>query len=261
MIEINPEVFSFGAVHIRWYGVMAACGLMAAFLVMQKRAEKYSFTKDNVSDMLFWGMLSAIVGARALYVIRFWDEGFAGRPFISVFKVFEGGLVFFGGFCGAALILLGMCIWRKWAIWKVADLVAPALALGHAFGRMGCLLNGCCYGFAYEGFGAFRYVDENHGTFPLQLFSALGNVLICLALLFCEKKGWLKQKLFLGYMVMYNIGRFCIEFGRGDYPAEQRVWGLTPAQITCLWLLPAVCAVYAIVYFVAKRIKIGAASK
>ena len=261
MIEINPEVFSVGFVHIRWYGVMAACGLMAAFLLMQKRAEKYAFTKEHVSDMLFWGMLAAIVGARALYVIRFWEEEFAERSFLSVFKVFEGGLVFFGGFCAAAICLLVMCSWRKWAVWKVADLVSPALALGHAFGRMGCLLNGCCYGFAYEGFGAFRYMHVEHGTFPLQLFSALGNVVICMVLLFCEKKGWLKQRLFLAYMVMYNIGRFCIEFGRGDYPAEQRVCGLTPAQITCLWLLPAVCIVYVIVYFAAKRFKKGAASK
>ena len=259
MIEINPELISIGVLHIRWYGIMAACGLFAAFLVMQKRAEKYAFTKENVSDIIFWGMLSAIIGARALYVVRFWEEEFAGRSFLAVFKVFEGGLVFFGGFCGAALLLLGMCFWRKWAVWRVADLVSPALALGHAFGRMGCLLNGCCYGFPYEGFGAFRYMHVEQGTFPLQLFSALGNVLICLVLLFCEKKGWFKQKLFLAYMVMYNVGRFCIEFGRGDYPPEQRLWGLTPAQITCIWLLPAVCAVYAAVYVVARFKKSNAA--
>ena len=93
-------------------------------------------------------------------------------------------------------------------------------------------------------------MNEPHGTFPLQLFSSLGNVLICLALLYIEKRGWLKQRLFWAYMVLYNIGRFCIEFGRGDYPAEQLVWGLTPAQITCLWLLPAVCAVYGIAFLI-----------
>lgn len=255
MIEINPEVISIGAMHIRWYGVMAACGLLAAFLLMQKRCDKYGFTKDNVSDMVFWTMLAVIIGARTLYVIRFWDEGFAGRPFISVCKVYEGGLVFFGGFCGAALLLVGMSYWRKWPVWKVADFVSPALALGHAFGRMGCLLNGCCYGFPYDGFCAFRYVDEPNGTFPLQFFSALGNLIICLVLLLCEKKGWLKKRLFLAYMVMYNIGRFCIEYGRGDYPAEQRVQGLTPAQITCLWLLPAVCVVYAVFHFAGRSIK------
>ena len=252
MLVINPEAFSVGSIHIRWYGVMAACGLLAALLLMQRRCEKYDFTRDNVSDLTFWSMLAAIVGARTLYVIRFWDEGFAGRPFLSVFKIYEGGLVFFGGFCGAALLVLGFCLWRKWAVWRAADLISPALALGHAFGRLGCLLNGCCHGFAYEGFGAFRYADSIEGTFPLQLFSSLGNFGICLVLLWFERRGWLKKRLFLAYMVMYNVGRFCIEFGRGDYPAEQRVWGLTPAQITCLWLLPAVCAIYAIAYFWAR---------
>ena len=99
MLEISPEVFSVGAIHIRWYGVMAACGLLSGLLLMQRRCGRYGFTRDNVSDLTFWCMVFAIIGARALYVIRFWDEGFAGRSFLSVFKVYEGGLVFFGGFC------------------------------------------------------------------------------------------------------------------------------------------------------------------
>ena len=227
---------------------MAACGLASAYWLMSRRAKRYGMTGNDVSDLMFWSMLAAIVGARALYVVRFWGEEFAGRPFMSVFKVYEGGLVFFGGFAAAAAVVVAISLFRKWPLWHAGDLIAPALALGHACGRIGCLLNGCCYGFEYEGPLAFKYAHVPHGTFPLQLLSSIGNVLICLALLFIERKGWCRKRLFLIYIILYSIGRFCIEFGRGDYPAEQLAFGLTPAQVTCLWLLPCFTAAYLVAW-------------
>ncbi len=248
MISINPEVISAGPLHIRWYGVMAATGLAVAYWLMSRRAKRYGMNGNDVSDLLFWAMLSALVGARALYVIRFWGEEFSSRPFISVFKVYEGGLVFFGGFAAAAIAVIAVSLIRKWEIWRAADLMSPSLALGHAFGRIGCLLNGCCFGFDYSGPLAFKYEHVPFGTFPLQLFSAIGNVLICLCLLWMEKKGLCKKRLFLAYMALYNVGRFCLEFGRGDYPKEQLLYGLTPAQVTCLWLLPSIAIVYLVAW-------------
>ena len=165
-----------------------------------------------------------------------------------------------------ALVIVARC--RRWAVWRIADLVAPALALGHAFGRIGCLINGCCFGFPYDGPCAVRYpayvdgfpnsvaaVQAEKGlltltedtiwsvpTFPLQAIAAIGNVLICLLLLWMEKRQWFRRRLFLAYIIMYTVGRFLLEFGRGDYLVKTA--GLTPSQITCLWLLPAAIAVY-----------------
>ena len=253
MISIDPEVFSVGPLSIRWYGVMAAIGLSCTYFLMSRRAKLYNMTVNDVSDMVFWAMLAAIGGARTLYVIRFWKEEFAARSFLAVFKINEGGLVFFGGFAGAAIAIVVLSLIRKWELWRAADLIAPALALGHASGRIGCLLNGCCYGFDYSGPLAFKYEHTVHGTFPLQLCSSVGNIVICLVLLWLEKKGRCKKRIFLTYMVLYNIGRFVVEFGRGDYPKEQLLCGLTPAQVTCLWLLPCVVAVYLVAFFISKR--------
>lgn len=253
MVAINPEAFSIGPLHIRWYGVMAATGLAVAYWLMSRRAKQYEMSNNDVSDLLFWAMLAALFGARALYVIRFWNEEFANQSFLSIFKIYEGGLVFFGGFAGAVIAVIVLSLVRKWKLWRAADLMSPPLALGHAFGRIGCLLNGCCHGFAYSGPLAFKYEHTVQGTFPLQLCSSIGNVLICLCLLWLEKKGLCKKRLFLAYMVLYNIGRFIIEFGRGDYPKEQLLFGLTPAQVTCLWLLPCVIVIYVVAFYMQKN--------
>lgn len=242
---VNPELISVGFLHIRWYGVMAACGVVFAYWVMMKRREKYGFSSNDVSDVLFWGMAGALVGARLLYVFRFWKEQFAG-DFLAIFKIYEGGLVFLGGFALSAIVLLVMCRIRRWRVANLADLMAPALPLGHAFGRIGCLLNGCCHGFRYEGFGSMRYAYPAWPTFPLQFFSALANVALALFLLWLEKKGKCRRALFLVYLGFYAVGRFCLEFGRGDYPAEQLWHGLTPAQVTCLWMAPATALLWII---------------
>ncbi|MBQ6472106.1 MAG: prolipoprotein diacylglyceryl transferase [Victivallales bacterium] len=246
---LNPEIISIGPLSLRWYGLMAACGLLSAFLLAGKRAKRYGFTQQTVSDIVFWGMLAGLIGARALYVIRFWSEEFADRP-ADIFKIYQGGLVFYGGFAGATIIVLLMCWKNHWAPWRAADLLAPALALGHAFGRIGCLLNGCCYGFVYQGPLAISYSHCPGSRFPVQGLFSFCDLCICGALLWLERHGKCRRHLFLVYLCLYSVARFCAEYARGDYPAEQLWHGLTPAQITCLWALP----VSLLVYYAAPRL-------
>lgn len=269
---IDPVAFTLGPFAVRWYGICIALGMLAAFQLQLWRAKRYSFTPEQVSDITFVAMSAGLVGARVFYVIRFWQQEFASRPW-DMFKVHQGGLVFYGGFLGAVLALAIFAWRRRWQLWRLADLMAPALALGHAFGRIGCLLNGCCFGFVYGGWGAIRYPALVNGclngvtyvqmekglltptadmvwtlpTFPLAAVAAVGNLTLALLLLWLEKKNLFAGRLFLVYVVLYTCGRFLLEFGRGDY--LQKTAGMTPAQITCLWLLPVTIAVYAAVTF------------
>ena len=253
---INPELLHFGTINIRWYGICAAVGLLSAYWLQMYRRQKYNFTEGQVSDLTFFCMMGAIVGARLAYVIRFWDEEFAGQGIAEIFKVYNGGLVFYGGFLGAVLIGAVLCRYRHWSWGQASDLMTPALPLAHACGRIGCLLNGCCFGFPYQGPLAVDY--GVHGmsvlhiqkmleqvppdaslplpTFPIEGIAAIVNVLICLILLWSEKRGFAKNRLFFLYGIIYSIARFCTEFGRGDYVNLNH--GLTPAQVTCLWILP-----------------------
>ena len=251
-MQIQPEIFSLGPLSIRWYGVMVACGFLAAFFLGLKRSKRYGFTQDDVSDCIAWAVVGALAGARLLYVIRFWKEEFADDP-LSILKIYQGGLVFLGGFAGALLLLLILSRRRRWAFWQIADFAAPMIPLGQAFGRIGCLLNGCCHGVEYHGALAFQYPTVPHPVFPIQACYSLGALALCGLLLWLERREHCRRHLFLVYLVCYSIGRFCLEFGRGDYPARQLHGGLTPAQITCLWLLPLACAVYSAMAYAARK--------
>ena len=105
---------------------------------------------EKVLDLGPWLIVGAIIGARTLYVITFWKEQFAGEPIWEVFMVQKGGLVYYGGLIGASLACILYARIRKLGLWKLADVLAPSIALGYVFGRIGCLMNGCCYGRACD---------------------------------------------------------------------------------------------------------------
>ncbi len=243
-MKIDPVVFQLGPLSVRWYGVMVACGFLGAFFLGLRRCKRYRFRNDDVSDCIFWAVIGGLAGARLLYVIRFWEE-FAVNP-LDILKIYQGGLVFLGGFAGAAIAILLLARRRKWEFWRIADFAAPMLPLGQAFGRIGCLLNGCCYGRCTHRWFQMDYQHLPYPVFPIQALYSLGAFALCGLLLWLEWKGHFEKRRFLVYLVCYCVGRFCLEFGRGDYPREQLLAGLTPAQITCLWLLPLAVAIYAI---------------
>ncbi len=254
MIQISPVFFTLGPICIRWYGLMAALGLIAAYVVLVKRAKKYSFTSNDVSDMIFWIVLAGFLGARLLYVIRYWNDVFR-NDFMEIFRVYNGGLVFLGGLGLSIIAGLVLARIRKWNLGTMTDFIAPALPIGHAFGRMGCLLNGCCYGFHYEGPLSFKYEYSLYPAFPLQGVAFLVNIGLGALILYLETKKKFENRRFLLYMLLYSILRFALELGRGDYPKEQLLWGMTPAQITCLWLLPLTVLIWLVLDYLWKTKK------
>ena len=245
---INPVFLHIGRLEIRWYGVMIALGVLAAYWLQVARGKRYGVNADKISDITFCALVAGIVGARLLYVIRFWDEYFADGNLLEMIAVWHGGLVFQGGFIAGFIAVVAYARIKKLDIGALGDLVAPSLAVGHAFGRVGCLLNKCCYGFQpYDGFCAIHYEKDAAGYFPVQGVECIGNLLICAALLLLERFGIAKRRLFIIYMMATTVLRFMDEFLRGDYPKEQIHGGLTPAQVICLWLLPLLGLAYAAV--------------
>ncbi len=268
---INPVFLQLGKISIRWYGICTALGLLAGYFLQLYRAKRYSFTKDMVADLTFFCMLAGVLGARMAYVLRFWQQEFAGENLLRIFMVWEGGLVFQGGFIAAAVTGMILVKLRKWNLANAADLMAPALPAAHAIGRIGCLINGCCFGFLYEGPLSVHYPADGNsvlfiqkqqgllppealqcaGTFPVAGLESICNILVCLLLLFLERKNRLKGRLFLLYVLLYSILRFSLEFARGDYLT--RSFGLTNAQITCLWIIPLTAVAWLTLNFISKR--------
>jgi phosphatidylglycerol:prolipoprotein diacylglycerol transferase len=209
-------------------------------------------------DVMLAAMLGGIVGARALYVIQNWDLEFSGSP-LDALAVWHGGLVFYGGFLGAAITVITWSLRKRWPLLAVGDMVAPALPLGHALGRVGCLLNGCCFGRPWHGPLGITYPGQTADgllngplhvqrqlrlvapdalacvpVFPIQVVEAVGNLALCGLLLYLGGRPGLRNRLFPVYLLLYAPLRFAVEFGRGDY--LQRTWGLTSAQWLCLVL-------------------------
>lgn len=231
-----PELFTIFGITVYSYGLLVAIGFFAGMTYITKYSDNISVKKDQMYDFLFYLIVVSIIGARLLYVLVNVDS-FIQHP-LDVIKVWQGGLVFYGGFIAAVLYALIYCKYKKINIKRLADVFAPALALGHSFGRIGCLLSGCCYGKETHCF-----ISVNN-RYPTQIFEAVGNLIIFFILHKLYKKSHKDGHVFLLYLIFYSVLRFSIEFFRGDDRGSFFL-GLSPAQnISIVILLVAVVLLF-----------------
>ncbi len=233
---MHPIAFYFGSLPIRWYGVMMALAFLAGLWTATRRARLVNVSGDIIADVTLWLMGGSIIGARLFYVTTYWKQEFADEPFREVFMIQHGGLVYFGGLIGASIAGIFYLVWKKLPVWKIADILAPSVALGSVFGRIGCLLNGCCYGRACDLPWAIHFPadHETHGTavHPTEIYDALLNLILYLALAWLFRRKKFDGQIFAGYLIGYALCRFTVEFFRGDYPADHIHVGLfTSAQL------------------------------
>jgi phosphatidylglycerol:prolipoprotein diacylglycerol transferase len=254
---VHPIAFNLGSLPIRWYGVMMALAFFAGLWTAMRRARLANVSADVIADVTLWLMAGSIIGARFVYVTTYWKQEFTDQPFREVFMIQHGGLVFYGGLIGAAIAGAIYLHWKKLQVWKIADILAPSIALGSVFGRIGCLFNGCCYGRACDLPWAIRFPSghETRGVpvHPTEIYDALLNFILYLVLAWLFRRAWAPKiedgkskmekgfspssvrpagQIFALYLVGYAICRFIVEFFRGDYPPDHIHAGLfTSAQI------------------------------
>jgi phosphatidylglycerol:prolipoprotein diacylglycerol transferase len=182
-------------------------------------------------------MIGAILGARAVYVATYWQEEFAGQPLQEIFAIWHGGLVYYGGLIGASLAGLIFLRWKKLPVWKIADVLAPSIALGSVFGRVGCLLNGCCYGRACDLPWAIRFPADNPlhppttPVHPTEAYDALLNLGLYFFLAWLFRRRKFDGQIFATYLLCYAVTRSFVEYFRGDYNDAHHHYGLTPGQL------------------------------
>ena len=240
---MHPIAFKLGTVAIHWYGIMVAFGFLVALWAAARRGALDGFTPDQILDLGPWLIVGAIAGARTLYVLTFWREQFADKPFWEVFMIQHGGLVFYGGFIGASLAGILYARLKKLQIWKLFDTIAPSIALGYAFGRIGCLLNGCCYGRACSLPWAITFPPpvECAGTpvHPTQIYESLLGLCLYGGLAWLYRRKKFDGQIFAIYLIVYPLLRSFVEMFRGDYPPNQHFLGgrATPAQLVSIGIL------------------------
>ena len=215
-----PKLFSIGNFTIYTYGVLVALG----FFVGMQYIVKYSkniIGKQQVYDFLFYMILVGIVGARLFYVCL--DIPYYLSKPLEIVQVWKGGLVYYGGFIAVLIFTFFYFRNKKVNVIKLMDVFAPALALGHLFGRIGCFFSGCCYG---KNTDCFLAIAHKH---PTQLYEALGNLIIFFILHTLLKKPHKDGYVFVLYMLLYSVLRFSVEFFRGD-DRGIFIFSLSPAQ-------------------------------
>lgn len=135
---------------VRGYGVMLLTAIVSGVGLAMLRCEKIGVTKDQILQLAFWMMICGIAGARLFYVIQksdqFFNNGFSLSTIFKIVNMTQGGLVVYGSLIGGTIAGLLFMKFNKMPVWKTADVIAPGMVLGLAIGRIGCLMNGCCYG-------------------------------------------------------------------------------------------------------------------
>lgn len=238
---MHPVAFHIGNFTIYWYGIFAAVGFLLAFWTASRRAPREGIPGERIADLAPWLIGGAIVGARALFVISYWKEEFAGKPIWEIFMLRRSGLVYYGGLIGACLATIFYARIKNLRLWKVADIIAPSIALGHGIGRIGCLMTGCCYGRTTAMPWGIRFPSEHatHGltVHPTQVYESLLNLLLYLGLLWVYRRKKFDGQIFGLYLVGYALLRSFVELFRGDYPVYYLGGLVTPAQLVSIAIL------------------------
>jgi phosphatidylglycerol:prolipoprotein diacylglycerol transferase len=232
--------FKLGPLTVHWYGILMAIGFLAGLWTAGRRAKLVGISSEKIFDLGPWLIVGGILGGRVLYVISYWRESFAGN-LSEIFMIQHGGLVFYGGLIGATIAGIIYLRFKNLPVWKVADIIAPSIALGYVFGRLGCLMNGCCYGRECSLPWAIHFPADHatHGgpVHPTELYDSLLNLgFYCfLAWLFRRKK--FDGQVFAVYLIGYAILRSFVEYFRGDYPVYYLGGGVTPAQLVSIGII------------------------
>jgi len=225
VFTMRSVVFHLFDFPIHSFGACIAVGLLFAHFVISRLARRGGIANPEfASNILVLMILSGFIGARIAYVMEHWSAVYADAP-MSVFNLRGGGLMFYGGFITAFAVALVYARGAKIRILVLLDILAPALVLTHAFGRVGCFMNGCCYGRPTDAWygvnfppGSIPFV-EMHGLplIPAQLVEAAFNFLIFGILMLVAYKFKVRDGFRAGlYMILYAIVRFIVETLRAD---------------------------------------------
>jgi phosphatidylglycerol:prolipoprotein diacylglycerol transferase len=241
-IGIDPIIFSIGSFVVRWYGLMIDIAVITVVVWALRAVQKSAkLTYDTVLNAALIGVPSGLIFSRVLHIIDQWQY-FVSRPLSQLLS--GEGLTIYGAVLGAAL---GLWVYSKWSRFQfgiLADILAPATILGQAIGRVGCILNGCCYGLVTDlpwsivytnthsyGYLASSNLAEGVGLHPSVIYELLWDLVVFGILLKIGKRFKPDGALFAIYLALYSFGRLFIDFTRDGTPF---LFGLHQAQITSI---------------------------
>lgn len=236
-----PILFTLGPFPVHSYGFMLALAVLVSSWLFARAAAAKGISSEIIYDLVFWVVLAGIMGARLFFILL--NLSYFVREPLEMVMIQNGGLAWQGSFVGG--VAMGVFYIRKknLSLWDVLDTAAPFIALGHAIGRIGCLLNGCCFGHPVA-WGLFFPV-MNARLFPVQILMVVGQLIVFYMLRslqqaraeqspflagstfrLCARPGGV----FIVYLLLSSLERFIVEFFRADHEV---IFGLSIFQYVC----------------------------
>ena len=250
-----PILFQLNGLTVYAYGSILALGFMVGMALILLKARKEGVSMERVVELFCLAILSALIGARGLHVL-------VNLPLFiedpsKIFKVWEGGLVFYGGFLLAVLTTIGYMRWHRLPIWKMADLFTPSIALGLFFARIGCFMAGCCYGGETSLPWAVTFTDPHSlarlhiPLHPTQLYEAGSGLVLFFFLIWMEKRRSYDGQIFWLFLLLYSLVRFLIEFVRDD--SRGFLWGAFLSTSQTIGICLAILSLFMLFYLRRRR--------
>ncbi len=264
---MHSILLQIGPFTLRSYGLCMAIGFLLGWLAAGRLCKRTGQSGEFLSSLLTWLMLSAVLGARIAYVIEHWQVEFANN-LSAIIRIDQGGLMFYGGLIGAALLLLLYARVFQRPLLQLTDLILAVLPLGHALGRIGCFMHGCCYGkITHSSFGVCfpkespawweqlsavpplitQSAARSLPVIPTQLIEASANALLFALLYALYPKHHQRRGFITGcYLIAYATLRFVVEFLRGDPRLEVGPFSISQTISLGLAVLGAGCLILAV---------------
>lgn len=267
---MHPDLLSIGPFSLHTYGLLMALGFAAGLINWVWLGKREGYSPSVCADLMFWIILSGVGGARLAYILE--NIGDYGWNIVAWLRIDQGGLVFYGGFVAAGIMLVVYSRLKHLRLTRLLDFVVTAVPLAHALGRVGCFLNGCCYGalcsnttiavrFPRLSLPWYAHLHQKLITsdalqslpvYPVQLFEAAYNVLIYLVLITVYRRRKRVGIVTALYLTLYAVGRFSLEFFRGDKLDRTGLGMLSVGQIVSIPLF-----VFGLAYFLVLKAKLA----
>ncbi len=243
-IDISPVALSIGGFELRWYGIMVVLAIIAIIWIASREAKRVGISQDLVYSLAIWAVIAGLLVSRLVHVIDQWQYYMAHPRQIIAFE----GLTIYGAILGALIAAIVFCRVKKLSFWQVGDIIAPGAVLGQAIGRVGCILNGCCYGLPTDLPWSVTYTSPDSyarlgiAVHPTQIYLLLWNLVVFGVLWSLRKRLKPVGSLFLLYLALYALGDLGIRFLREGSPflfglQQAQLIGLAILVVTVPWLI------------------------
>ncbi len=239
VFDIDPVAISIGHFAIRWYGLGIVAAIVVGFAIALREAKRKGVSEDDIYSLGTWAVIAAFIGARLLHVIDNWSY-YSANPG-AILAMQNGGLAILGGILGGAAVGLTYARVRGLPVRRIADIAAPALILGQAIGRIGCVINGDAvgaptnlpWGFVYVNPGAMA-PSLGVAYHPTQAYEMLWDLAVFALIWRWRRRPLPEGMLFLMYLSLYSAGKFAISMLRQE---ALFAFGLQEAQVVSLLVI------------------------